>query len=302
MVGGQWKVTAQSGTSMYDTWHWGPGMHSMRMTTQGEAADGSPWLALQVVYWHPGRKQACLLSIHPDIPGIGRGVGDGVIRFDGDTLEANFSLYQNRGLRKLRSHSVFKGLDNFRTTLLESSGPDGYQPLAAWDYFRVNETTATMPGIPESALSLPEELRVLESFVGQTWESKGKGENGEDFHVQSTFEYIPLAEYVYAHSVDLTDSNVQSHKLDMYFYHHVGTDALRCLALSRDGGVYEGDISALQGGGLRLDVMGYESGRADPYVVRFDFEQDGTVRLRAWSFGSSDSTLILDLRHKKLQM
>ena len=39
-----------------------------------------------------------------------------------------------------------------------------------------------------------------------------------------------------------------THLLDAYFYHHTGADALRCLALSNRGGVYEGDLTVLDGG------------------------------------------------------
>ena len=65
MVGGEWRMTAQSGTSMFDTWHWGPGKHSLRVMTDGSGADGKPWRELQAVYWHPGRKQVRLLGLSP---------------------------------------------------------------------------------------------------------------------------------------------------------------------------------------------------------------------------------------------
>src|SRR5262245_12640298 len=78
MVGGEWKMTAAAGTSMFDTWHWGPGRHSMRVMTDGLGADGNPWRALGVVYWHPGRKQVCSLGLSP----YGAGVAEGAIKFD----------------------------------------------------------------------------------------------------------------------------------------------------------------------------------------------------------------------------
>lgn len=300
MLGGEWKMTAQSGTSLYDSWHWGPGKHSLRMMTEGEAADGSPWRALQVVYWHPGRNQVLLLSMHPNIPGIGRGVGDGTIRFDGDTSDAIFDLYQPRGPRNLRSRSIFEGPDKYHATLLESTGPGGYQPLADWDHFRVNDPAATGTRIPEEALKLPEELRIFESFVGRTWDAKGKGESGEAFHIQSTFEFVPIAEYVYGRTVDVTGSGKQIHTLDVYFYHHVGTDGLRCLALSNYGGVYEGDVIVLDSGGLQINLDGYEGERIVSHIVRFDFEAGEALRQRVWSLKGSERVLMLEVLHKRV--
>jgi hypothetical protein len=88
--------------------------------------------------------------------------------------------------------------------------------------------------------------------------------------------------------------------LDAYFYHHTGANSLRCLALSERGGVYEGDVTLLDGGALQLDLKGYEGDRVAPHVVRFDFEQNGILRHRVWSLKGTDRTLMLDAHHKKL--
>jgi hypothetical protein len=69
MVGGEWKMTAQAGTSMFHTWHWGPGKYSMPRMTDGSGAGGEPLRALQVFYWRPGRKQVCLLGLEPFLSG-----------------------------------------------------------------------------------------------------------------------------------------------------------------------------------------------------------------------------------------
>jgi hypothetical protein len=301
LLSGEWKMTAQSGTSMYDRWHWGPGKHSMRVTTEGEAADGSPWRALRVEYWHPGYKQVRQLSMHPDIPGIGRGVGDGTISFVGDTLEASVDLYQTRGPRKLLWRSIFEGPDNFRTTLLETNGSDGYQPLAAWDYSRVNESAPSLPAITDDALRLPSELSVFESLIGHTWDAEGKGEGAEGIHVQSTFEYVPLAEYIFGRTVNVTGSGTESHMLDVYFYHHVGTNALRCLALSNSGGAYEGDVTVPEVGALQINIQSYENGGTASRIVRLDSQNNGTMRQRVWSLDGSERILVLDLLHHKIR-
>ena len=91
------------------------------------------------------------------------------------------------------------------------------------------------------------------------------------------------------------------HLLDAYFYHHTGTNALRCLALSNLGSVYEGDLTVLDGGALQLDLKGYEDDRVVQRVVRLDFEQDGTLRNRVWSLDGGNRTLMLDVHHKKLE-
>ena len=82
----------------------------------------------------------------------------------------------------------------------------------------------------------------------------------------------------------LTKDAEPTHLLDAYVYHHTGANALRRLALSNRGGVYEGDITVLDGGALLLDLKGYEGDRVVPHGVRFDFEKDGT-----WAIASGPS-------------
>ena len=89
--------------------------------------------------------------------------------------------------------------------------------------------------------------------------------------------------------------------LDAYVYRHPATDTLHCLALSRWGGVYEGDLTVLEDGGLQLALEGYEGDQAVPHVVRFDFGKDGTLRNRVWSVEGSERTLLLDVRHRKVE-
>ncbi len=173
MMPGQWQMTFQGGTSIYDTWHWGPGRHSMRVMTDGFGADGEPWRELDVMYWHPGREQVRLLHMHRDVPGIGRGVGEGTIKFDSDAAEVVYDLYQPGVRRKLGSRWTFDGSDRYHEILSESTGPGGFQPLVEWDRVRVNRRSEPPPPIAEEALTPSKNLKVFEPLLGHTWEAKG---------------------------------------------------------------------------------------------------------------------------------
>lgn len=300
MIPGEWHLTFQGGTSIYDTWHWGPGKHSMRVMTDGFGADGEPWRKLDVMYWHPGRRQVRLLHMHRDVPGIGRGVGEGAIKFDGDTAYAVFDLYQPGVRRKLNSRWTFDGPDKYHEILSESSGPAGFQPLVEWDRVRINKRTEPQPPTAEHARVPSKQLQVFEALVGHIWEAQGTAADGDDFHIQSTFEWVPYVEVVYARTAGLSRDGAPTHLFDVYFYHHTGTDALRCLALSSRGGVYEGDFAILESGALQFDLKSYEGDGVVQHLVRIDFEQDGTVHHRVWSLKDTERTLLLDFRHKKL--
>ena len=123
----------------------------------------------------------------------------------------------------------------------------------------------------------------------------------EEFHVRSTLEWIPYADGIYARTVALTKAGEPTHLFDACFYHHTGTGSLRCLVLSDRGGVYEGDVTGLDGGALQLDLKGYEGDRVVPQVVRLDFEEDGSLRERVWSLESSGRKLTLDVLHRQVE-
>ena len=273
---GVWRMTLVDRTTSFTEWHWGPGKHSIRAG------------ALELYYWHPGLGEVRMLSLHQDIPAVGRGVGEGSVRFDGETADGVFDLYQPRGPRKMGLRWVFDGPDQYTDTLLEATGPEGLEPINRLVFFRDEVRRATTPNVSTAA----EPVKALEPLLGGAWRSQGHSKT-----TLTTFEAIP--DYVYARVVAPQEHGEAAHVLDAYFYEHVGTRALRCLALSDRGGVYEGDVTVLEGGALQLDLKGYEGDRVVPYVVRIDFEADGTLRQRVWSGGSTDREPTLDTRHAR---
>jgi len=286
LIPGEWRVTFGNGTSAFTTWQWGPGKHSMH----GDE--------LELMYWHPGRKHVCLLSLHPDIPGVGRGSGEGTIRFEGETAEGVLDLYQPRGLRRLGIRWTFDGPDKYHDTLLEATGAGGFKLQNEWDRYRVAKRSEAQPQAVEETPKLPEHLKIFEAFLGE-WETKGDSVSVDAPRVESTFEFVP--DYVYARVVAPRMDGESTHLLDAYVYQDVRTRALRCLALSSSGGVYEGDVTALEGGALQLDLKGYEGDRVELLVVRFNFEPDGSLRSREWSLVGSDRKLLLDVRHERVE-
>ncbi len=299
MVPGEWRMTALRGTSTFDTWHWGPGRHSMRVMTDGSGSEvvPEPWRELQVFYWHPGRKQVRLLGLSP----YARGVSEGTIKFEGETADGAFDLYQTGHRRKLGLRWTFDGPDKYHDVLLEDTGR-GLKPMNEWDHSRSKGPPAPRQPTVEKEVPKPSEhLRSLTSLLGHTWEAKGDWATGEAFHVQTTVEWVPYADGIYARTIAMTRDGEPTHLLDMYFFHHTGTNRLRCLALSNRGGVNEGDATVLDGGGLQIDLKGYEGDRVVLHVVRLDFEQDGSLRHRVWSLKGDEGTLMLNVQHKKLE-
>ena len=290
METGEWRL----GTVHATTWRWGPGRHSIRAHRVGSDVDGNPWRELMIYYWRPDREQIHTLSFHPDIPGIGRGVGEGTIEFDGETAAASLELHQPRVRRKLAARWTFDGPDKYHDILLEDSGR-GLATLAEWDYTRSLERSS--PPVPAGGrVPTPSSnIRAFVPFFGQ-WESR---EDGSAELVRSNFDWVEHLDVV-ALSVEVaSNADRPEHLLDAYFYHHVGFDELRCVAMSASGGVYEGGVTVLEDRDLELDLTRYEGDATGRRLVRFEFAPDGTLRTREWSVDGDDRTLVVDVIHRR---
>jgi hypothetical protein len=291
MVSGEWRMTAQSGKSMFHTWYWGPGKHSIRRMTDGDGAGGEPWRELQVFYWHPGRQQVRLLGVSP----FARGIWEGALKFEGETAAADCDLYQTGQLRRIGIRWAFDGPDKYRDTLLEATGSEGFKPLVELVNVRTKPPASPRSRTVEGAKP-SKYLKVFEPLLGHTWEAKGAWA-GKPFHIETTFEWLPLADAI---CMRVLGKDGQ-HLLDGYFYHHTGANVLHCLTLSTLGGVFEGDVTVLDGGALKLDLKSYEGDVVVPYVVQLDFVKDRGIRQRLWSLKGTERTLLLDVDHKKLE-
>lgn len=295
LVGGEW----QYGTMAPHAWHWGPGRHSMRRTTHGsETAPGS-WTG-DVMYWHPALREVRTLSLHEDIPGVGRGVAEGTIRFEGETSIALVDLDQPRGRRKLSNRQSFEGRDKYDELLLEDTGA-GFQPLAKWSFVRVEERPAAPSRRTEPAsLELPESWKPFEALVGCTWSADRDSASGNAIRVESTVEWEPSLEVVFLRARTPNAKGEAEPWFDAYLFRDVRTEALRCLALTNRGGVCEGVVTALDGGALQFDLKVSEGDRVVPHLARFELQDDGRLRTRVWSLDRGDRTLTLDLLHERL--
>lgn len=287
LTGGEWRVTAASGQSMYHAWHWGPGGHSVRRMTDGKGANGDPWREVQVYYWHPTRKEVRVLGLSP----VWGGVSEGSVRFGKDAADGTFDLYQTGGRRRMGLRWAFGAPDKYRDTLLEADGRGVLTTLVEFDHVRSQPPAIPRPFAVEGA-RLSDRLKAFAPLLGQTWESAGEGGLG----TRTTFTWVPLADAIYVRVTGKSDEHV----LDGYVYHHTGAKQLRLLALAKGGGVYEGDVTPL-GDGLEFDLRGHEGDRTSRQAVRVDFEPGGAVRQRAWSAEGAGRRQVLDARHTRVE-
>lgn len=297
MVSGDWKL----GTVQTDSWRWGPGKHSMRVTTVGTDGRGEPWSELMLYYWHPGRQQVCLLGLHPDIPGIGRGISSGTIVFGEDTVTTTHDLYQPGNPadkpRKMGGRWVFENPDAYHEELLEDSG-NGFVSLAEWNYVRsVDRNDRRAPAV-DSAQKISKNLKIFEPLIGH-WTTPSESAIEGIIEFQSTFEWVEYLDVMTLGITGQTKDDTSTHVFDAYLYHHVGTDSLHCLALSASGGVYEGDVSTLDDGAIQLKLTGYERNQKREYMVQLDPGLDGAMRQRVWSIAGGGHTLLHDFNSQR---
>lgn len=290
LTGGEWTVTFASGQKASHAFEWGPGRYSLRKVAGWASPDGE-WGG-EVMYWDSGAARIRVLTMHPDIPAVGRGVGSGTTQVRGDVLEGLVELHQPRGRRNLLDRVTFTGPDSYINALLEASGPAGYEPLAEWTFTRRWERGERVQK-PDAAAppSLPGRLAGLEPFVGRTWDA---ADGARRF--RSEVRWAGALEAVLVRTVDARGVLC----LDAYVYRDVQFGEVRCLALTRTGGVYEGRLSLNEGGAVEFEMTGRAPGVSAPGLIRARVETraEGKPRFRVWS-GSEPGALecVLDLVH-----
>jgi len=277
LVSGVWTTTTHVGTSISDTWEWGPGRHSLSMLSEGTSSSGTPWRSIEVLYWHPGRGQFRRLGINP----FNRSVAEGTVAFAGNSAESHIDMHQTTGLRRLRSRWTFVGPDAYRDELFEDSGSGVYEPLASWD--RIRMASQPPQGTPDTPHPRPSRyIDRLEPFLG-LWELA-------DFRV--AIEYVPHADAVRVRVRESGAAGEAGLLLDAYAFHHTGTQELRTIALSRRGGVYEGTLVPVEDGSLQFALKGYEGPGIVELGVRLDLLEGGMVRYRLCSVAGAKATPI----------
>lgn len=351
MMPGEWKMTTESGISQFERWEWGPGQHSMRVLTDGFGADGHPWRALRVIYWHPRLREIRMLGISP----YARGVSEGAIAVKGDFWEAFFDLDQIPSHRVMSHRWSFDNSDSYRSMLLEAVPPaqPDYQMLAQWVYVRTEPPTPPRPFAVDGITEPSAFLQPLAFLLG-SWESTRNEANGDVLNTRTSVEWIPIADAIVARvsearaeSASITasvpasssassaaDSSAASslappsdphstNLLDIYLFDHTGRRrtalaagtshpaTLRCLALARDGAVYEGDVRVLKGarmhgdrledGGLEFEITRSAGDRVESWTVRVEREADGALRTRAWSGHGAARALRFDATSRTTQ-
>lgn len=293
MLSGEWQMRAASGTSIFRTWHWGPGQHSLRVMNDGQGAAGEPWLDFDVVYWHPARKEVRVFGVSQ----YARGITNGVATVDGERATVDIDLHQTGGRRRLRSELRFDGPDRHRSRLLEAvSGADDYTLLSEWELVR-NDPADDQRRIEVGDAKAPSDrIRPLASLLGRwdAWIGAATAAPADPRLVRATSEWIPRADAIYIRVVEPVPGSGPIHLLDAYLYHHTGTGRLRCLALSREGGVFDGDIAVLEEGGFQFDFQACDGDRLVPGTARISIEAGEAVTLRAWYGDGADRRPVLD--------
>lgn len=294
LEGGEWRMKSDGVVGLNTRWTWGPGQHSLRGTVGGTGGDGKPWRALNVVYWHPGLRQVRMLGLSQ----YRAGVAESSLTVTGDVWETVTDMYQADDHRMLKSRWTFRGADGYHDELMESTGAEEYFPLASWDWVRAAPAPALQGLEVEGAARPSERLMAFAPLLDHTWRTSGEGRLGG---LRSTIQWIPLSNVLCVRTVRVERDAASGPVLDAYFYYHTGKKSVRCLALTEDGGVYEGDVRVVEGGAVEVELKGYERERVVAYVARLDFEKNGAVRQRVWSVEGAERRLVLDVDHTAIE-
>lgn len=300
MVEGEWRLGSESGWNQFHRWQWGPGKRSIIRQTYGTDNEGDPWRTLAVYYHDPQQNHIAVFGMHRDIPGIGRGLSEGTISFDGDTAEGVSELRQSArpgtgdgALRNMAVKWSFTGNEHYIDTLLEDAGR-GFAAIAEWKRVRSDELTP-LPAVAEADAKPSGPLSAFAPLAGQTWSSTIERPGADPLAIRTTIEWIPYIHAIHARISTPTDAAETTPLLEAFIYQHPAAGTLHALALAADGTVYKGALTVLESGSMQFTM---ESSGSAQFFARIDLN-DNTPHTRIWSGTDTDRTLMLDTQLRK---
>lgn len=290
-LAGEWTITFQSGTSMTDTWDWGPGRHSVQVQTQGWGAGGEPWQGIQVLYWHPKDQRIASLGLSP----FARGISEGTVRFDGKIGSSEFDLHQTMGLRKMGTVTQVLETDRYHEALNEYT-ERGLGTLVAFDFVRSADRSPP-PRHPGESLLEPSPLYdPIRPLIGRTWRTTAMS-SSKALDLDTSVEWLPYVDAVVATISAVDDDSPDPRLFQIYVFHHTGTDRLECLALSRWGGVWRGTIESTEEGALLISLSELSKEREPSRQLSLHFSSADEVYS---SIEGLRDPAFTDLRHSAL--
>ncbi len=299
LVHGEWRLGSDSGWSMFDRWQWGPGKRSIINQTYGTDNEGDPWRVLSLYYHDPPQNHIAMFSMHRDIPGIGRGLSEGTISFDGDTADGVFDLQQsasptgNAAHRKMALKWSFTGNEHYINTLLEDAGR-GFATLAEWKRVRSDELTP-LPPVAEADAKPSGPFAAFTPLAGRHWDSTLESPSGEAVRIRTHVEWIPYVQAIRARIGTHAEGQEPTAVLEAFVYRHPVAGTLHALVLSSDGTVYKGSLTIIESGSMQFAM---ESSAAARFFADINFN-DTPPRARIWSGPETDRTLLLDTQFRK---
>ncbi len=296
MIGGEWRVTFQSGTKQFDRWRWGPGRHSVVAETYGPDAAGNPWRVWSVYFRQPGSDGVRLISLHPRAGELGRGIAEGTAVMEGERMVARTTLRQSGRVdqpRHIETRWEFHGPDAYRAALAEDGGR-GLEEFVAWEYTRSRELSA-LPAVAEGAEAPSGALAFVRDLVGPTWTAEGRSAEGVPLDAKATFDWIPYLGILHAQISFAPRDQPARRSVEVSLMPAASPEAFRILVLTDAGGVLEGDAAVADGRAITSVLKERDGERIVERAMRLTLDPDGAPRVRLWPGPDTAVAPVLDL-------
>lgn len=296
MIGGEWRVTFQSGTKQFDRWRWGPGQRSAIVETYGPDAVGGPWRVLSVYYVRPGSDEVRYVSLHPKAGELGHGLAEGTTVMDAERMVTNTTLRQSGRAgqpRSIEARTEFRTPDAYRASLAEDGGR-GLEEIVAWEYTRSYELSP-LPPIVEGAERPSGSLAFASGLVGPTWSADGRLAEGASFGATASFDWIPYIGVLHAQIAIANADSTARRSIEVYLMPSPWSETFRALVLTEAGGVLEGEVTVADGRMLTGVLEERDGDRIVQRAMQLTIEANGAPRVRLWSDPAMTGMPAMDL-------
>lgn len=264
MVGGEWRMKTKDGSQMIETWQWGPGKKSLKVVTHGfNASDNNfPWRDIEIIYWHPMRKEIRMLGISP----MWRGVREGVVTAKGGKLSGTIDLYQTVGTRRLGWSLEPQGANTFFEALASENPAGKMERFVDWTFERNKSITPMVYPKKGTKIEPSAEMMGVRDLVTERKHPDGGS---------VSFVYVPYADAIYFSSSTPAKDGRKAGSEHGLIYYHTGAKERRYFAISSSGEVSEGTVRYTRGFSWEIKMKRFSENKVRGLTKTLTFFRHG---------------------------
>ncbi len=132
-------------------------------------------------------------------------------------------------------------------------------------------------------------------MIGSAWSGILNPKNG--VAMSSSLKWIPYSDFLYGQAFRTDQPQRLELWLNIYCYRDTPTDSIRCLALTKDHGAFEGTVDETLDGQHHLIMDHHDVDNKQKVHVKLTRQSDGSIHQELWFSEQDHTKSVMELIH-----